>query len=137
MQQVFRRIQADLPKGLARLDEELENLIAGYLSAIKVAYRREAEDGHVRFEFGPSPRLPEGFEKGGTVVAGRGNDREEFDSLHPGHPLVQAAVEEARAATQQQFRVGWKLERFGARGVAGVERKAGEAGIEPGSLRRL
>ena len=54
---------------------------------------------------------PTGFEKGGTVVAGRGNEADEFDSLHPGHPLVQAAIEEARAATAQRFRVTWKLDR--------------------------
>ena len=110
VKQAFRRLQADLPKGLAHLDREMEQLIAGYLSASGVSYRRQSDDGHVRFEFAASPRLPEGFEKGGTVVAGRGNDADEFDSLHPGHPLVQAAVEEARAAAQQPFFVIWKLD---------------------------
>jgi hypothetical protein len=111
VKQVFRRLQADLPKGLARLDSELDRLISGYLSASGVSYRRQPENGHVRFEFAASARLPEGFEKGGTVVAGRGGDAAEFDSLHPGHPLVQAAVEEARAASRQRFRVTWKLDR--------------------------
>ena len=45
------------------------------------------------------------------MVAGRGNEADGFDSLHPGHPLVQAAIEEARAATEQRFRVTWKLDR--------------------------
>jgi superfamily II DNA or RNA helicase len=111
VKQAFRRLQADLPKGLAHLDREMEQLIAGYLSASGVSYQRQSDDGHVRFEFTASPRLPEGFEEGGTVVAGRGNEADGFDSLHPGHPLVQAAIEEARAATQQRFRVTWKLDR--------------------------
>ena len=44
-------------------------------------------------------------------MVGRGNEADGFDSLHPGHPLVQAAIEEARAATDQRFRVTWKLDR--------------------------
>ena len=111
VKQAFRRLQADLPRGLARLDGELDQLIAGYLSASGIAYLRQPDDGHVRFEVAASPRLPEGFEKGATVVAGRGNEADGFDSLHPGHPLVQAAIEEARAATEQRFRVTWKLDR--------------------------
>ena len=111
VKQSFRRLQADLPRGLARLDGELDQLISGYLSANGIAYLRQPDGGHVRFEVAASQRLPDGFEKGVTVVAGRGNEAEGFDSLHPGHPLVQAAIEEARAATQQRFRVTWKVDR--------------------------
>jgi hypothetical protein len=88
----------------------LDQLIAGYLSASEIAYLRRPDNGHVRFEFAASPRLPEGLEKGGTVVAGRGHEGDGFDSLHPGHPLVQAAIEEARAVTQHRFQVRWKLD---------------------------
>jgi superfamily II DNA or RNA helicase len=110
VKQAFRRLKADLPKGLARLDHELDRLIAGYLAASGVGYRRNAVDGHVRFEFDASPRLPEGFEEGGAAVVGRANDADELESLHPGHPLVNAAIEEARAATGQRFRVKWALD---------------------------
>jgi hypothetical protein len=131
VRRVFRKLQADLPKGLALLDSELDRLVAGYLSALGIPYRRvsgEPADGaqsvdperggggdggsskerHVRFEFEGSPLLPSGFESGGTVVVGRAPDAENADPLHPGHPLVQAAVEEARSATQKRFRVAWK-----------------------------
>jgi superfamily II DNA or RNA helicase len=106
---VFRRLQADLPKGLARLDGELERLLAGFLSACGVPYRRLCDEGHIRFEFTSSPLLPGGFETGGAVVVGRARDLDDGDSLHPGHPLVQAAVEEARAATQKRFHLAWNL----------------------------
>src|ERR1700728_826688 len=107
VRQVFSRLQAELPKGLARLDRELERLIAGFLSACRIPQRRLSDDGHVRVEFSGSPLLPTGFETGGVVVVGRTQDPEDADPLHPGHPLVQAAVEEARAATQKRFRVAW------------------------------
>jgi len=45
VKQAFRRLQADLPKGLAHLDREMEQLIAGYLSASGVSYRRQSDDG--------------------------------------------------------------------------------------------
>jgi hypothetical protein len=103
----------------------LDRLIAGYLSACGINYLRQPDDGHVRFEFESSPRLPEGFEKGGTVVAGRGNEADGFDSLHPGHPLVQAAINEARAATQARFRVTWKLDRSAPEELRGFKGKSG------------
>jgi hypothetical protein len=104
----FFQIRQDLPKGLAQLDGELDRLIAGYLTALDIPYRRTSDDGHVRFEFGGSPLLPGGFEAGGTVAVGRAPNPDDADPLHPGHPLVQAAVEEARTATQKRFRVVWK-----------------------------
>jgi superfamily II DNA or RNA helicase len=107
VKQAFRRLQAELPKGLARLDGELERLIAGFLSARGIHYQLLSDDGHVRFEFAGSPVLPAGFETGGVVVVGHAQALEDADPLHPGHPLVQAAVEEARAATQKRFRVAW------------------------------
>ena len=41
VKQVFRHLQTDLPRGLARLDGELDRLIDGYLSASGIAYQRQ------------------------------------------------------------------------------------------------
>ncbi len=106
---LFRRLQTELPKGLARLDGELDRLVEGFLSARKVSYRRFSLDGNVQFEIGGSPLLPAGFESGGTVIVGRSANQDGADALHPGHPLVEAAVEEARTATQGRFSIAWKL----------------------------
>lgn len=109
VKQVFRRLQADLPKGLARIDEELDRLMMGYLRAGGVAYRRAASNGHIRYKLSPSSYLPDGWQDGGTVVIGRAKDLDDSDPLHLGHRLVQAAVEEARVATAWTLRVGWKI----------------------------
>jgi hypothetical protein len=109
VKQVFRRLKADLPRGLARLDEEMDELVSGYLNARGIPYRRTPGDGHVRFDVPPSQLLPEGLTVGAAVVAGKTNELEDGDSLHLGHPLVEAAVREARTATGQPFRVAWKI----------------------------
>jgi hypothetical protein len=110
VKQVFRNLQIDLPKELARLDSELEQLITGYLDACQIPYRRSSGNGNVIFELPSSPRLPEGWREGGTVIVGQARDREDADLIHLGHPLVKAAVDEARAATQQRrFSVAWTV----------------------------
>jgi hypothetical protein len=43
------------------------------------------------------------------VIVGHTNDLKDADPLHLGHPLVRAAVEEAREATTRRFRVAWLL----------------------------
>lgn len=108
VKQSFRRLQTALPQGLARLDQEMEQLLVGFLSARQIAFERQSGDGPVRFEFHSSPSLPDGFRDGGAVVVGSVRDLKE-DALHPGHPLVEAAVEEARSASEKRFRVAWKL----------------------------
>jgi hypothetical protein len=69
-----------------------------------------SDSGHVRFELLPSDRLPEGWREGATVAVGEVKDAGDAGPLHLGHPLVRAAVEEARAATQKSFCVSWTLD---------------------------
>ena len=107
VKQVFRRLQSELPGGLARLDAELDRVVAGYLLACDIPHRRVAQDGHVHFEVGPSERLPEGWQEGASVAVGAVPNAADAGPLHLGHPLVRAAVEEARAATQKPFCVTW------------------------------
>jgi SNF2-related domain/Helicase conserved C-terminal domain len=109
VKQVFRRLKADLPEGLARFDAELDGLITGFLQAKNISHRRVSEDGRIRYEMSPSGHLPDGWREGGAATIGHAKGLEEADSLHLGHPLVQAAVEEAREATQKRFCVTWVL----------------------------
>jgi len=109
VKQVFRNLQTDLPRQLARLDAELDQLISGYFDVCQIPYRRSSGNGNVIFELSPSPHLPDGWREGGTVVVGQARDREDADLIHLGHPLVRAAVDEARAATQRKFSVAWAV----------------------------
>ncbi len=110
VKQVFRRLQAELPEGLARLDREMEQLICGYLEACGIAYRRVPGEGHVRMDLPASPLLPDAWQGGGTVAIGDTKNLDGADPLHLGHPLVKAAVEEARDATGKRFTVAWTLD---------------------------
>jgi adenine-specific DNA-methyltransferase len=110
VKQAFRRLQTDLPPGLARLDDEMDRLITGFLLALGVQHRRIAADGNIRFELLASDRLPDGWREGGSVSIGEARNLEDADPLHLGHPLVQAAVAEARDAAQIQSPVVWILD---------------------------
>ena len=110
VRQVFHRLQADLPPGLARLDGEIDRLITGFLLALGVRYRRLVVDGNIRFELWPSERLPDGWREGGAAAIGEARDLADAEPLHLGHTLVQAAVAEAREATANSLRVAWALD---------------------------
>jgi superfamily II DNA or RNA helicase len=87
VRQVFTKLRSELPEELARLDEEMDRIVNGYLQAT------------------------------GTTAP------EAAGQLHLGHPLVRAAVEEARAATHKRFCVAWKLAgKAGKRGRLAVDR---------------
>ena len=122
VKQAFTKLRTELPEGLARLDAELEWIVTAYFDAVGIPYRR-LESG---LEIPPSPLLPEDWRQGGIAGIGGG-----ADTLHPGHPLVTAAIEEARASASGRLCVAWKLTpqapaalagRIGARGRLALDR---------------
>jgi ERCC4-related helicase len=125
VKQAFRRLQTDLPPGLARLDDEMDRLITGYLLALAVPHRRVAANGNIRFELSASDRLPNGWRDGGTVAIGEARNLEDAEALHLGHPLVQAAVTEARDATCTQSPVAWILDKSAPRELLAHKGKRG------------
>ena len=98
VRRAFRRYQEELPEGLARLDQDLERLVTGFLHATGVPYEREGE-APVRLHIDPSPALPAPLRQGAVVGIGDSRALAGADPLHLGHPLVQAAAAEARAAS--------------------------------------
>ncbi len=136
VRQNFRRIQAELPETLAELDRDADRLLSSYLAAAGVPFERTAGEGQVRYTVAASPRLPAGLADGLTVVVGHAEDLGDADPLHLGHPLLEAAVAEARAATDRRFRVelGGRLpalaDRRGCRGRLVVV-KVRYQGFEP------
>lgn len=109
VREVFRNIESELPAALATLDAELERVVTAYLDAKGVPWgsadRAERRVIHVR----ASRSLPGPLADGVSVALGPARDLGDTESLHLAHPLIGAAVEEARAAGSGVFRVRFDL----------------------------
>ena len=107
----FAQLEDDLPAGLAAFDQALGGLLQRYLEAIGAPYEQREHDSTWCFDLEPHPALPEGMRDGARVLVGpRAPALEDetapwptLERLHLGHPLVRAAVQEARAATRERF----------------------------------
>lgn len=105
VQQVFRRIQDELPKELEEFDRHLEGVVRSFLDAVGVKYDREVRDRLTVYRISASALLPEGLREGVTVAIGHTEGLKDADPVHLGHPLVTAALEEARSATEHPFQI--------------------------------
>ncbi len=119
VRQSFRRIRQELPATLAELDRDADRLLSAYLAAADIPFERTEDNGLVRFDISPCSRLPAQLSAGLTVVAGEAWGMAEAEPLHPGHPLLEAVVAEARKATRRPFRVGLSLPRESSPALAG------------------
>lgn len=105
VKQVFRRIQEVLPGELAAFDRHLERVVTAYLDAVGASYEREDVESGARLRVAPSDVLPEDLRGGFVAHIGDARDAEDVEPLHLGHPLVRAALEEARQASAEPFSV--------------------------------
>jgi hypothetical protein len=94
VQRAFRSHREALPGALAELDRDLLAVVVGYLDANGIPYRREALGPAEVLHVAPSAALPADLRDGITAVVGPSKDHV---SLHLNHPLVLAAVADARA----------------------------------------
>ena len=109
VREVFRNIESELPATLARLDAELERVVISYLDARGVPWGTAERGGRRVIHVGASRSLPEPLTGGVSVALGPARDLGDTESLHLAHPLVAAAVEEARLAGSGDFRVRFEL----------------------------
>lgn len=119
VRRAFRTLAQRLPGQLKAFDQDLERVLVAYLDAIGALYKRELEESRVRFEIAPSADLPRELREGLVVTVGE--PAAQADPLHLAHPLVRAAVEEAResaSATRRAVRFG--DEDLGERGLLRV-----------------
>jgi adenine-specific DNA-methyltransferase len=105
VQQAFRRIRDELPKELQEFDRHLEGVVIRYLDAIGAPYDRDASDRGVLVRIAPCAALPDGLRDGATVTIGHSERLGDAEPVHLGHPLVTAALDEAREATRRAFRI--------------------------------
>ena len=134
VRQVFGNIQAELTPALAELDAHLEGVLTAYLDAAGVAWGDAQRDGRRILHIGASRRLPPDLADGASLVLGAGDTAVAgAEQLHLGHPLIAAAVREARGAGCGTFRVRFDLaadapaalrEHRGARGRLALTRVA-------------
>lgn len=82
---VFRSIRDGLPDSLARVDRAVDGVVVGYLEARGIPYARSEANGRVLIETG-----------GARLVIGSAKGIDGVEPLHLGHPLVVAAIEDAR-----------------------------------------
>lgn len=139
VRRVFRNIQGELPATLAAFDAELERVLVGYLDAEGIPHERGETNGRRTITVLPSSCLPESLSAGLTVALGATHDLDEIESLHLAHPLIEAAVSEARAAGTGRFRLRFHLgsdaaealtSRRGSRGRLALT-KISHLGFEP------
>jgi hypothetical protein len=102
---VFRQIKAELPAALAELDRDLERVLVAYLNATGVPWGTADRRGTPVIHIGASPALPEGLRNGVSVIVGHAKDLADVEPVHLTHPLIQAAIEEARQEGAGSFRV--------------------------------
>ncbi len=122
VRRVFRKWRDELPGALAQLDRDLADLVDGYLAASGVEYRRSDDGKRVVFEIVsdpsppaplPSPPLPPGEGRpspkkteesvfppllvgGRRFATGDARGLSDAEALNLAHPLVHAAIAEAR-----------------------------------------
>lgn len=110
VREVFDEIQSGLRPALTELDRDLERVLAAYLDGAGAVRGARENEGRRVLHFGASDRLPPGFRKGGSVVVGDARGAPAVDPLHLGHPLIRAAVDDARRRDAGAFRVAFRLD---------------------------
>ncbi|MDE0420523.1 MAG: SNF2-related protein [Gammaproteobacteria bacterium] len=105
---VFRRIKGDMPKALDTLDADLERVVTGFLDGTHIPWGEGERDGRRMLHIGAHEALPAPFAGGVSVALGASRRLDDVDSLHLAHPLVQAAVAEART-NGGSYRVSFEL----------------------------
>ena len=97
VRRVFKRLRDDLPRSLADLDRDISDLVDGYLTARAVSFRRSDEAGRVVFDLAPGTALPVEVGDGRRFATGDARSLTEAEALNLVHPLVRAAIADARA----------------------------------------
>jgi len=99
VKRAFRGIQDVLPSELAAFDRDLENVVTNYLDAVGATYHRDEVESGARLHVDGCALLPENLREGFVAHLGDARDAKDVEPLHLGHPLVRAAIDEARGAS--------------------------------------
>lgn len=95
VRKVFRNLRSELPAALAQFDRDIADLVEGYLTACGIEYRRSGNSHRAVFEILSEEGLPSGL-GWRKLAAGDARGLSDAEALNLVHPLVQAAIAEAR-----------------------------------------
>lgn len=96
VRRVFRRLRDDLPGALVQLDRDLAELVNGYMEASGIEFRRSEDGNRVCFEITSEEVLPAEFGTERRFATGDARGLSNAEALNLAHPLVQAAITNAR-----------------------------------------
>jgi hypothetical protein len=96
VRKVFKRLRAELPDALAQLDNDIAAVVDGYLAARDIDYRRSDEGDRVVFDIAPDGKMPTELTAGRRFATGDARGMTDAEALNLGHPLVRAAITDAR-----------------------------------------
>lgn len=97
VRRVFKRLRAELPAGLEQLDRDLSDLVDGYLASRATSYQRSNKAGRVVFDVALDADLAAEIGDGRRFATGDPRGLTDSEPLNLMHPLVRAAIEDARA----------------------------------------
>jgi adenine-specific DNA-methyltransferase len=97
VRRVFKALREHLPHGLADLDRDLAELVEGFLAGRDLAYQRIDQDGRAIFELDPNAAVPAEVGQGRRFATGDARVLTDAEPLNLVHPLVRAAIDDARA----------------------------------------
>jgi hypothetical protein len=138
VRRVFKRLREELPQSLADLDRDVADLVDGYLVARGAKYRRSDDADRVIFDVESGAKLPAEFGDGRRFATGDRRAVTNAESLNLTHPLVHAAIAQAKAWSGGGS-VNLHLREDSSHALAKLARKAGMirvvlvdyAGFEP------
>jgi hypothetical protein len=111
VRQVFRQISTELPATLAELDHSMDRSIVAFLDAKGAQYRRSIDaDGRIQLDISPQSDAEPALQEGGQFVIGHARDLGDRSPIHLSHPLLVAALTEARLSAGQARRIRIRLE---------------------------
>ncbi len=88
VRKVFRNLRQELPAALAQFDRDVADLVEGYLADSGIEYVRTGDGHRAVFEI---------LGEGRKLAVGDARDLSDAEALNLLHPLVQAAIADARA----------------------------------------
>jgi superfamily II DNA or RNA helicase len=97
VRKVFRILRRELPAALAQFDRDVADLVEGYLADSGIEYLRTGDGHRAVFEILSAEGLPAGLGDGRKLAVGDARGLSDAEALNLIHPLVRAAIAQARA----------------------------------------